>query len=129
MELFEALRDRLWRRALKPRGVRLDVAVSYTHRAHWDLTAMCARDARATARRSRRRARDSACSPEPAREDAEVTGSNPGPRAVNPTPPVRLRALASEDWRFLASLCDRDAREHLEAALGNGAWDGGGVKK
>ena len=41
----EALRDRLWRRALKPRGVRLDVAVSYTYRAHWDLTAMCARDA------------------------------------------------------------------------------------
>ena len=58
-----------------------------------------------------------------------MTGSNPGPRAVNPTPPVRLRALASEDWRFLASLCDRDAREHLEAALGNGAWDGGGGEK
>ena len=125
----EALRDRLWRRALKPRGVRLDVAVSYTYRAHWDLTAMCARDAARYGPAIEAAREGLRVFARAAREDAEVTGSNPGPRAVNPTPPVRLRALASEDWRFLASLCDRDAREHLEAALGNGAWDGGGGEK
>ena len=121
----EALRDRLWRRALQPRGVRLDVAVSYTYRAHWDLTAMNARDAARYGPAIEAAREGLRVFANASREDAEVTGSNPGPA----TPAVRLRALASEDWRFLASLCDRDAREHVEAALGNGAWDGAGDEK
>ena len=120
----EALRDRLWRRALQPRGVRLDVAVSYTYRAHWDPTAMNARDAARYGPAIEAAREGIRVFANASREDAEVTGSNPGA-----TPSVRLRALAPEDWRFLASLCDRDAREHIEAALGNGAWDGAGGEK
>jgi len=32
--------ETLWRRELASRGVSLDVAVSYTYRAHWDVANM-----------------------------------------------------------------------------------------
>ena len=45
MELFRGVARSPVAPRSEARGVRLDVAVSYTYRAHWDLTAMCARDA------------------------------------------------------------------------------------
>ena len=108
----EALVENLWRRELLPRGISLDVAVSYTYRAHWDVSGMKPRDrawfgpAVEAARRGIRVFANATGTG--TGTGTEETGKEEGHSSVVG---VRLRALREEDWKFLVSLCDDDVQE------------------
>lgn len=107
----EALVHRLWRRALEPRGINLDVAVAYTYRAHWNPSAGGAQF-RYRYGRAIELARDGIRVFAAADEGSDLRSR------------VRLRALRDDDWRFLVSLCDDDVRVDYERAFG--VTNGGG---
>ena len=95
----EALINGLHRELLKPRGISLRVAVSYTYRAHWDVRGF----------ESERERRRYAPAVESAREGIRLF-------AEAAEYGVALNALDADDWSFLVSLCDDDvAADHASA--------------
>jgi hypothetical protein len=135
------------------RGIALDVAVSYTYRAHWDVGAMhnprdrarygAAVEAACEGIRVFSNAAAAAAAAAGAGGDTSGGGGGgnggggggggeggdggegvgDGGGGEGEGGGLRLRALRDEDWRFLVSLCDEDVREDYERAFGAAAAD------